>query len=111
MLARKPGALAGSRSLEQERRAGLWPRTFDAIWQKMMTRDSKHAGTKHVISLLKLCRQFGREQVQAAIEIALETGCTAIAAVEHLVPAHSLHRPVYEALKIGSLEPHQRLLR
>ena len=40
-LSRKPGALAGSRPLEQQRRAGLWPESFDrdvagadgAAWQ------------------------------------------------------------------------------
>ena len=110
VLTRKPGALAGSRPLEQQRRAGLWPRSFDAIWQQMMTRDGKQTGTKHMISLLKLCRQFGREHVQTAIEIALETGCTDIAAVEHLVHAHSLQRPVCEAMEIGSLERYQRPL-
>ena len=110
VLTRKPGALAGSRPLEQQRRAGLWPRSFDAIWQKMMARDGKQTGTKHMISLLKLCRQFGREHVQAAIEIALETGCTDVAAVQHLVHAHSLHRPACEAIEIGSLERYQRPL-
>lgn len=75
-----------------------------------MTRDGKQTGTKHMISLLKLGRQFGREHVQAAIEIALETGCTDVAAVEHLVQAHSLHRPACEAVEIGSLERYQRPL-
>ncbi len=60
VLSRKPGALAGSRPLEQQRRAGLWPKSFDEIWQALMTRHGKQVGTKHMIELLKLSRQFGR---------------------------------------------------
>jgi transposase len=32
VLFRKPGALAGSKPLEQKRQAGLWPASFDQIW-------------------------------------------------------------------------------
>ena len=35
---RKPGALAGSRPLEQQRKAGLWPASFDEIWQALISR-------------------------------------------------------------------------
>lgn len=45
VLSRKPGALAGSRPLEQQRRAGLWPASFDEIWQSLMTRHGKQTGT------------------------------------------------------------------
>src|SRR3978361_1802399 len=38
VLARKPGALAGSRPLEQQRQAGLWPECFDEIWQALGVR-------------------------------------------------------------------------
>src|SRR5436190_23405186 len=33
ILSRKPGALAGSRPLAQQPRAGLWPDSFDEVWQ------------------------------------------------------------------------------
>jgi hypothetical protein len=108
VLSRKPGALAGSRPLEQQRRAGLWPRSFDQIWQALMARDGKQIGTKHMIELLKLLRQFGREHVGRAIDTALETGCTDIAAVKHLVQTDGLSRPVCEAIEIGSLERYHR---
>lgn len=109
-LTRKPGALAGSRPLEQQRRAGLWPESFDEIWQGLMTRYGKQTGTKDMVTLLKLSRQVGREQVRMAIETALETGCTDIAAVEHLVQAGELNRPACETVDIGSLERYQRPL-
>lgn len=107
-LSRKPGALAGSRPLEQQRRAGLWPKSFDEIWQAFMTRCGKQTGTKHMIELLKLARQFGREHVCRAIDTVLETGCTDIAAVQHLIQTNGLARPVCEVMEIGSLERYHR---
>jgi hypothetical protein len=65
-------------------------------------------GTKHMVELLKLSRQFGREHVRRAIDTALETGCTDIAAVQHLVHAHDLNRPACEVMEIGSLERYHR---
>jgi transposase len=35
VLYRKPGALAGSKPLEQRRQAGLWPASFDRIWEAL----------------------------------------------------------------------------
>ena len=110
VLYRKPGALAGSRPLEQQRRAGLWPSSFDEIWQALITRHGKQNGTRQMIDLLKLSKEFGRERLQQAIETALETGCTDSAAVRHLLHAIDLNRPVCEAMDIGSLERYQRPL-
>jgi transposase len=110
ILSRKPGALAGSRPLEQQRRAGLWPDSFDEIWQALITRHGKQSGTRQMIDLLKLTKEVGRDRLQQAIEAALETGCTDTAAVQHLLQATDLNRPVCEAMDIGSLERYQRPL-
>lgn len=110
VLSRKPGALAGSRPLEQQRSAGLWPECFDEIWQSLMKRHGKQAGTKQMIDLLKLTKEHGRDRLREAIETALETGCTDAAAVYHLVHARDLERPACEVMDIGSLERYQRPL-
>ena len=110
VLSRKPGALAGSRPLEQQRKAGLWPASFDVIWQSLMERHGKQAGTRQMVDLLKLGKQDDRVRLREAIETALETGCTDAAAVEHLFHARDLHRPACEAMDIGSLERYQRPL-
>jgi transposase len=110
VLSRKPGALAGSRPLEQQRSAGLWPECFDEIWQSLMKRHGKQAGTKQMIDLLKLTKEHGRDRLREAIETALATGCTDAAAVHHLVHARDLERPACEAMDIGSLERYQRPL-
>ena len=59
VLYRKPGALAGSRPLEQQRRAGLWPESFDQIWQALMKKQGKQNGTRQMVGLLQLGRQYG----------------------------------------------------
>ena len=79
-----PGALAGSRPLAQQRRAGLWPESFDAMWQALNVRHGKQDGTRQMIDLLKLAKQNGHGRLRAAIEMALATGCTDAAAVQHL---------------------------
>ena len=63
-----------------------------------------------MVDLLKLAREFGREGLRDAIETALETGCTDPAAVQHLLHAGDLIRPLCEAMDIGSLERYQRPL-
>jgi transposase len=110
VLSRKPGAFAGSRPLAQQRKAGLWPASFDVIWQALMERHGKQAGTRQMVDLLKLGKQDDRVRLKEAIETALETGCTDAAAVQHLFYARDLHRPACEAMDIGSLERYQRPL-
>jgi len=108
VLSRKPDALAGSRPLEQQRRAGLWPGCFDEIWQALIERHGKQTGTRQMIELLKLAKEVGRDRLRQAIETALETGCTDAAAVQHPLQARDLNRPACEAMDIGSLERYQR---
>jgi transposase len=110
VLYRKPGALAGSRPLEQRRRAGLWPESFDHIWQSLMDRHGKQNGTRQMIELLKLTRQFGHDRLQQAIEQALATGCTDPAAVQHLLHAGELKHAACEAIDVGLLERYERPL-
>jgi transposase len=110
VLSRKPGALAGSRPLEQQRQAGLWPESFDVIWRSLMERHGKSSGTKQMIDLLKLGKHNGHGRLREAIETALATGCKDAAAVQHLFYARDLNRVPCEAIDIGSLERYQRPL-
>jgi transposase len=110
VLYRKPGALAGSRPLEQQRRAGLWPGSFDQIWQALVERHGKQSGTRQMIEMLMLTRQHGHDRLREAIEKALATGCTDPAAVRHLLHAGELKHTVCEVLDIGLLERYERPL-
>jgi transposase len=110
VLSRKPGALAGSRPLEQQRQAGLWPESFDVIWQSLMERHGKSSGTKQMVDLLKLGKHNGHGRLREAIETALASGCKDAAAVQHLFYARDLNHVPCEAIDIGSLERYQRPL-
>ena len=110
VLYRKPGALAGSRPLEQQRQAGLWPESFDQIWQSLMDRHGKQSGTRQMIELLKLSRQHGHDRLRQAIDKALATGCTDPAAVQHLLHAGELNHVVVEAINVGLLDRYERPL-
>jgi hypothetical protein len=54
VLERKPGALAGSTALEQWRRAGRWPASFDALWQRLIERQGRQSGTRAMIAVIQL---------------------------------------------------------
>lgn len=73
-----------------------------------MMRHGKQTGTREMVELLKLTRQFGQERLRLAIETALETGCTDAAAVQHLLQSEDLSRPTCEAIDIGALERYGR---
>jgi Mu transposase-like protein len=110
ILSRKPGALAGSKPLEQRRQAGLWPPSFDRIWQALIERHGKQSGTRQMIDLLKLSCQHGHCKLQEAIESALAHGCYDAAAVHHLLNAEELRRASCESIDIGILERYARPL-
>lgn len=110
VLYRKPGALAGSKPLEQMREAGLWPPSFDRIWQALIARHGKQSGTRQMIELLKLAQKHGRSKLQAAIESALAGGCYDAAAVQHLLTAEELRHAPCEAIDVGALQRYARPL-
>ena len=107
-LEHKPGALAGSKPLEQWRKTGRWPASFDQLWQGLKERHGPHKGTKAMIELLQLGRQHGQERLRTAVEAALTAGCQDPAAIRHLLEAPSLTRAVPTMLDIDALLPYER---
>lgn len=110
VLESKPGALAGSKPLDQWRQAGLWPRSYDRFWQGLMERRGQQGGTREMIKLLQLGRRHGRKRLRAAIDEALAMGCGDAAAVEHLMGARQLTRSRPGSLDIGVLIAFERPL-
>lgn len=110
VLERKPGALAGSRPLQQWRASGRWPESFDRLWRSLELREGKQAGTRTMIELLQQGSKHGWERLRQAIEQALELGCTDAAAVRHLLVFGKLgHAPV-EGFALDGLERYERPL-
>ena len=110
VLEHKPGALAGSKPLEQWRKLGRWPVSYDQFWEGLMARHGQQAGTKEMISLLQLGRTCGQERLRAAIEEALALGCQDAAAVRHLISVQGLERPQAVVLDLGPLAAFERPL-
>jgi hypothetical protein len=111
VLERKPGAFAGSKPLEQWRRAGRWPTSYDRLWQALMERQGRQTGTKTMIELLQLGREQGFARLRVAIEAALKLGCSDAAAVRHLLAAETLvHERPAPLVDLGVLSQYERPL-
>jgi hypothetical protein len=110
VLHRKPGALAGSKPLQQRRQAGMWPASFDRIWEALIERYGKQNGTRQMIDLLRLAPKHGQAKLQEAIESALANQCYDTAAVRHLLHAEELRHSRCEAVDVGLLERYSRPL-
>jgi hypothetical protein len=103
VLAHKPGALAGSKPLEQWRQAGRWPASYDTLWLGLMQRYGKQEGTREMVGLLQLGRQYGEAPLRAAVETTVALGCQDSAAVRHLLAAAQLQHPVVAPLQLDLL--------
>jgi transposase len=109
VLTKKPGALAGSTALEQWRAQGRWPASFDQFWAGLKQRRGQQPGTKAMIDVLLLGRQYGYSLLQGAVEKALELSCFDAEAVRLLLAAEEMgkHEPA-EAVEIGALRAYDR---
>jgi transposase len=66
LLTRKPGALARSLALRQERDRGDWPSCFDELWQKITERHGREEAARQMVDVLMLCRELGAETVRVS---------------------------------------------
>ena len=110
VLEKKPGALAGSKPLQQWRKAGRWPASYDRFWEELMRRNGRQAGTRQMIGLLKLGQKHGWEGLQEAVETAVSRNCWDGAAVEHLLATAQPERLAREALEVGWLGRYEQPL-
>jgi hypothetical protein len=110
VLDRKPGALRGSTPLAQWRAQGRWPESYDRLWQRLTERQGKQGGTRAMLTLLRLGREFGYAQLATAVEQALDLGCADVAAIRHLLMSDQLQHTAGEAIEIGTLAAYERPL-
>lgn len=74
LLRAKPGALAGSLALSQERERGAWPPMLDELWGKIAGRYGPSEAARHMVEVLLLAREVGPEQMTSAVAGALAAG-------------------------------------
>ena len=108
VLGHKPGALAGSRPLEQCRQAGHWPASHDTLWERLRARHGKQDGTRAMVAVLLLGREYGAEPLQAAIATAVSLGACDVAAVRYLLGEAALHKAQPMPIDVGALARYDR---
>jgi len=109
VLAKKPGALAGSTALEQWRAQGRWPESLDRYWADLQQRRGRQDGTRAMIEGLLLGRQHGYERMREAVEQALGMGASDVAVIRYLLEASRIEaRHPAAALEVGWLNRYER---
>jgi hypothetical protein len=74
LLARKPGALARSLPLAQERDRGRWPEPFDDLWGQLRERVGASEADRQMVDVLMLAREHGAARVELAVRGVLAAG-------------------------------------
>ena len=110
VLSHKPGALAGSKPLAQWREAGRWPACYDELWNRLCMRHGKQNGTRAMVAVLVLGREFGHDRLRAAITATVSLGACDVAAVRYLLTEASLQRAPVAPIDVGELARYDRPL-
>jgi len=100
LLQRKPGALARSLALRQERDRGDWPACFDELWTRIADGAGRQEAARQMVDVLLLCREHPVAAVELAVRGALAAGAHDGRAVALL--ARQSQRPVAAALEIDA---------
>ena len=109
VLLKKPGALAGSTPLAQWRAQGRWPASYDQFWAGLKQRQGKQQGTKAMIEVLLLAREYGAPALQQAVTTAVAFGGSDVGAVQLLLSAAgAAPRSAPEPMEIGALRSYDR---
>lgn len=109
VLAKKPGALAGSTPLEQWRAQGRWPESFDLFWKRLKQRRGKADGTRAMIEVLMLGRDHGYDRVRQAVEQALALGGSDVELIRYLLQFDDLKdQHSLEQIDVGWLKRYER---
>jgi transposase len=90
LLARKPGGLARSLALAQERDRGTWPERFDELWAALRDRYGDSEASGQMVDVLMLVREHGAARVELAVRGALAAGAIdgrAVAVLARRTPA------------------------
>jgi len=108
VLSHKPGALAGSKPLEQWRQAGRWPACFDSLWDRLRDRHGRQNGTRAMVTVVQLGREFGHDRLREAVAGAVALGACDVAAVRYLLTEAVLHKACPEPIDVGALAAYDR---
>ena len=108
VLERKPGAFAGSKPLEQWRAAGRWPACYDELWERLQTRHGRQNGTRAMVAVVMLGREFGHDRLRGAVAQAVSLGASDVAAVRYLLTEAGLRKAPAGVVDVGLLARYDR---
>jgi transposase len=107
-FSRKPGALAGSTALVQWREQGRWTEVHDQLWRNLNARHGRQNGTRAMVDVIKLGREYGYERLQETITKALALGCADVEAVRYLLMSDKLGRKSPESIDASAFAQYDR---
>lgn len=110
VLSHKPGAFAGSKPLAQWREAGRWPACHDELWIRLQGRHGKQNGTRAMVAVVALGREFGHDRLRTAVAAAVSHGACDVAAVRYLLTEAGLHKTRPEPIDVGALARYDRAM-
>ena len=108
LLVRKPGGLARSLPLAQERDRGGWPEAFDELWSLLRSRWGESEADRQMVDVLMLCREPGPARVELAVRGALAAGAIDGRAVAVLARRTSPAGPAARLDLDARLQAHDR---
>jgi transposase len=88
LLERKPGAFPRARALQHARRTGHWPVVYDTLFSELQRRYGDTEGTRQLLKVILLHRDYPAAQVLEAVNQALTLGCCEAAAIAVLLRQH-----------------------
>lgn len=100
LLTRKPGALARSLALRQERDRGDWPSCFDELWSAISDRSGRQDAARQMVDVLMLLREHPLARVELAVRGALTAGAVDGRAVALL--ARQADRPTPATMQVDA---------
>ena len=107
-LSHKPGAFAGSKPLAQWRASGRWPVCYDELWDRLQARHGKQNGTRAMVAVVALGREFGHNRLREAVASTVSLGACDVAAVRYLLTEARLHKARPDLIDVGELARYDR---
>jgi hypothetical protein len=80
------------------------------LWERLRARHGKQNGTRAMVAVLALGREFGHDRLAVAVASAVSLGAADVAAVRYLLTEAGLHKARPAAIEVGELARYDRPL-
>ncbi|MCF3948919.1 hypothetical protein, partial [Acidiphilium iwatense] len=84
------------------------PDCYDELWERLRARHGKQNGTRSMVAVLLLGREFGHDRLRAAVISTVSLGACDVAAVRYLLTEARLHKGRPEPIDVGELARYDR---